>query len=207
MIISYNLPLSLCMRKEFTMLTLLIPEKKGPGNDIDVYLQPMAEEMNELWFTGIKTYDSYKKSTFAMKAILQWAIHEFLAYGHLLGCRTAGKYGCPVCNEGTMSERLIHGKKLCYTGHRDFLPSMTHPFRCQKSQFNGCEEHRKPPRRLSGSEVSRRMEVIETKFGKVSKKRKRAADEHDSTAWSKRSIFFDLPYWRVLYTNTCLKLN
>ena len=197
MIVPYILPPSLCMRKDFTMLTLLIPGKKGPGHDIDVYLQPLIEELNELWSTGIKTYDSYKKSTFTMKVILLWAIHDFPAYCHLSGCRTAGKYGCPVCSEGTESEWLINGKKLCYMGHRKFLPSMTHPFRYQKSQFNGYEEHKKPPRRLSGSEVLSRMEVFKTKFGKVSKKRKRGADGHDSTAWSKRSIFFDLPYWKV----------
>ncbi|XP_058077117.1 uncharacterized protein LOC131225557 [Magnolia sinica] len=49
MIVTYNLPPHLCMRKEFTMLTLLIPGKKGPGHDIDVYLQPLIAELLELW--------------------------------------------------------------------------------------------------------------------------------------------------------------
>jgi hypothetical protein len=91
------------MRKKLTMLTLLIPGKKGPGHDIDIYLQLLIEELNELWSTGTITYDSYSKSRFTMKAILLWAIRDFSAYGHLSSCRTARKLGCPVCGEGTNS--------------------------------------------------------------------------------------------------------
>ena len=44
------------------------------------------------------------------------------------------------------------------------------------------------------------METIHTKFGKVvGKKRKRCANENESTAWSKRSVLFDFPYWKVRY--------
>eukprot|EP00268_Persea_americana_P034903 TRINITY_DN34509_c0_g3_i2.p1 TRINITY_DN34509_c0_g3~~TRINITY_DN34509_c0_g3_i2.p1 ORF type:complete len:119 (+),score=11.80 TRINITY_DN34509_c0_g3_i2:365-721(+) len=50
MVVPYNLPPSLCMRKEFTMLTLLIPRQYGPGHDIDVYLQPLVDELNDLWW-------------------------------------------------------------------------------------------------------------------------------------------------------------
>ena len=181
------------------MLTLLIPGKKGPGHDIDIYLQPLIAELNELWSIGTITYDSYNKNRFTMKAILLWVIHDFPAYGHLSGCRTAGRYACPVCGEETDSQWLKHGKKCIYMEHRRFLPNSRHPFRSQKSQFNGKEEHRQPPRRLSGSELLSKMENIQTNFGK-SKKRKRHADELNSTPWTKRSIFFDLPYWKVRFT-------
>lgn len=73
------------------------------GHDIDVYLQPLVTELNEMWSTGVITYDSHRKNRFTMKAILLWAINDFSAYGHLSGCRTAGKFGCPVCSEGTES--------------------------------------------------------------------------------------------------------
>ena len=141
MVVPYNLPPSLCMRKEFTMLTLLIPGKKGPGHDIDIYLQPLIAELNELWSIGTITYDSYNKNRFTMKAILLWVIHDFPAYGHLSGCRTAGRYACPVCGEETDSQWLKHGKKCIYMEHRRFLPNSRHPFRSQKSQFNGKEEY------------------------------------------------------------------
>ena len=206
MVVPYNLPPSLCMRKEFTMLTLLIPGKKGPGHDIDIYLQPLIAELNELWSIGTITYDSYNKNRFTMKAILLWVIHDFPAYGHLSGCRTAGRYACPVCGEETDSQWLKHGKKCIYMEHRRFLPNSRHPFRSQKSQFNGKEEHRQPPRRLSGSELLSKMENTQTNFGK-SKKRKRHADELNSTPWTKRSIFFDLPYWKVRFTLMYLEIK
>ena len=47
-LVTYNLPPWKCMSKENLMLTLLIPGKKQPGNDIDVYLQPLIEDLNEL---------------------------------------------------------------------------------------------------------------------------------------------------------------
>lgn len=42
MLVPYNLPPSLCMTKESTMLTMLIPGPTGPGHNIGVYLQPLV---------------------------------------------------------------------------------------------------------------------------------------------------------------------
>ena len=47
-LVTYNLPPWLCMVREILMLTLLIPGPKQPGNDIDVYLEPLVEDLNEL---------------------------------------------------------------------------------------------------------------------------------------------------------------
>ena len=44
----YNTPPWLSMKPEYTMLSLLIPGPKSLGNDIDVYLQPLIEELKEL---------------------------------------------------------------------------------------------------------------------------------------------------------------
>ena len=105
-----------------------------------------------------------------------------------------------LCGEGTDSVRLKYGKKFAYMGHRKHLKDMKHTFRSQKSQFNKKEEYEKPPKCLSGSEVLRKMETIKSTFGKmVGKKRKKSADEKELTACSKRSILFELPYWKVRY--------
>ncbi len=40
------------------MLSLLIPGQKGPGNDIDVYLQLLVDELKQLWEVGVTTFDS-----------------------------------------------------------------------------------------------------------------------------------------------------
>lgn len=46
------------------MLSMIIPGPSSPGNDIDVYLQPLIEEFKELWESGIETYDVEAKKTF-----------------------------------------------------------------------------------------------------------------------------------------------
>ena len=41
----YNLPPWLCMKRKFIMMSVLIQGPKQPGNDIDVYLRPLVEEL------------------------------------------------------------------------------------------------------------------------------------------------------------------
>ena len=45
-LIPYNLPPWMCMKQTFFMLSLLIPGPTAPGNDIDIYLQPLIDELN-----------------------------------------------------------------------------------------------------------------------------------------------------------------
>ncbi|XP_073003919.1 uncharacterized protein [Typha latifolia] len=47
-LIAYNLPPWLCMKQPYIMLTLLIPGPKAHRNDIDIYLQPLVEELKQL---------------------------------------------------------------------------------------------------------------------------------------------------------------
>lgn len=199
-IVPYNLPPSMCMKREFSMLTVLIPGPKAPSKDIDVYLRPLVDELKELWYNGVPTYDSHSGTIFNMKAMLMWGIHDFPAYGSLSGCVTHAQYACPVCAEGTVAERLKSGKKYSYQGTRKFLP-IDHVFRTQKAAFNNKSEEGRPPHRLSGSEVEAKVLGIQMDIGKSKgKKRKSYGDESadNITAWYKRSILFDLPYWKVI---------
>ena len=45
----YNLPPWLCMKQKFIMMPVLIQDPKQPGNDIDVYLRPLVDELLQLW--------------------------------------------------------------------------------------------------------------------------------------------------------------
>ncbi|XP_024200594.1 uncharacterized protein LOC112203928 [Rosa chinensis] len=47
-LVTYNLPSWLCMKRKYMMLTLLISGPKQPGNDIDVYLQPLIDDLKLL---------------------------------------------------------------------------------------------------------------------------------------------------------------
>jgi len=72
------------------MLTLLIPGPQQPGNSIDVYLEPLIDDLNHLWKKGEVTYDAYSKSTFTLKAMLLWTISDLPANGNLAGCKVKG---------------------------------------------------------------------------------------------------------------------
>lgn len=99
----YNLAPSMCMKREFSILVLLISGPREPGKDIDVYLAPRIEELITLW-KGVLTYDSFKKSEFVMRSRLLWVIHDYPALGTLSRCVTHGYVSCHNCGEGTRSD-------------------------------------------------------------------------------------------------------
>ena len=66
LLIIYNLSPMLCMKRKYTILSMLISGPKQPGNDIDVYLEPLIEDLKELSEEGVDVYDSFKKEVFKM---------------------------------------------------------------------------------------------------------------------------------------------
>ncbi|XP_073105181.1 uncharacterized protein [Elaeis guineensis] len=137
-LIPYNLPPWQCMKDPYFMMTLLIPGPKCPENDIDVYLQPLIEELKELWDIGVETYDAHTRQNFNLHAAVLWTINDFPAYGNL-----------------------------------------------------------DAPKVLTGDDVLDQLRKLKkVTFGK-GQKRKRD-DFNDVYNWRKKSIFFQLPYWKDL---------
>ncbi|XP_026416083.1 uncharacterized protein LOC113311461 [Papaver somniferum] len=194
-IIPYNLPPWKCMKEPFSLMTLLIPGPHEPGKDIDVYLQPFIDELKELWEEGVEVYDaSEKKENFRMHASLLWTINDFPAYAKMSGWSTQGYLACPVCNEDAPSIKLR--SKIGYVRHRRYLPP-GHSWRDSKCH-DGTREHKGPPKELTGDELLAQMENIVfcnpgKNPSKQSKKRKRSIEERN---WTKKSIFYELPYWK-----------
>ncbi|XP_062147797.1 uncharacterized protein LOC133856763 [Alnus glutinosa] len=95
-----------------------------------------------------------------------------------------------------MFKRLKYGNKTCYMGHHRWLPR-GHIWCRIRELFDGTGEHRLAPKELSNDELLRQLDhVTGVKFGKGSgTKRKRTNDELN---WTKKSIFFELPYWSTL---------
>ncbi|CAL9001938.1 unnamed protein product [Prunus brigantina] len=104
-VVPYNLPPWMCMKQQYSIMTLLIPGPKAPGKDIDVYLRPLIDELKELW-EGVPTYDKFTDSGFKMRATVIWTINDFPAYGNLSGWSTKGYLACPVCLEDTSHTKL-----------------------------------------------------------------------------------------------------
>ncbi|XP_074356190.1 uncharacterized protein LOC141695880 [Apium graveolens] len=190
-LVTYNLPPWLCMKRKFMMLSILVPGPHEPGNNIDIYLQPMIDDLKKLWKEGEpNVYDAYNKSFFTLKAVLMWTVNDFPAYGNLSGCVNKGYKCCPVCGDDTVAKYLTHSRKMCYQGHRRYLP-LHHPYRRQKAAFNGQQEFGQPRRTLSGEEVLAEKEQIKFEFGKKMKKAKKV-----ESPWKKKSVFFELEYWK-----------
>ena len=53
-LVRYNLIPWLYMKRIFCLLSLLISGPKQPGNDIDVYLEPLINELKLTWDAGEK---------------------------------------------------------------------------------------------------------------------------------------------------------
>ena len=149
LLIIYNLSPFLCMKRKYIMLSMLISGPKQPGNDIDVYLKPLIDDLKDLWEEGVDVFDANKKEVFKMRAMLFCTINDLPAYGNLSGYSVKGHKACPICEEGTCYHQLQHGKKMVYLGHRRFLRP-GHPYRRLKKAFFGGQEYEYAPEALTG---------------------------------------------------------
>ncbi|KAK7306021.1 hypothetical protein VNO77_43935 [Canavalia gladiata] len=194
----YNRPPWECMRQTSLILSMVIPGKRMPSKNIDVFLQPLIKELNELWSEGVHTYDSSLNEVFRMRAALMWTISDFPGLSALSGWNTYTGYVCPSCNFDTIPCRLDYSKKWCFMGHRRFL-ERGHKFRLMKKHFDGTIEERGPPLLLSGSEILKQLDAVNVTIERnveSSSRTKRARVEDKVKQWKKKSILFDLPYWK-----------
>jgi hypothetical protein len=81
------------------MLALLIPRKESIRNEnIDVYLEPLLEELEILW-RGLRAIDVIKpkgSQAFVLKALRMWSLHDYLVYGLFASYRMKGSMACPL---------------------------------------------------------------------------------------------------------------
>lgn len=190
----YNLPPEMCMTSPYIFLNCVIPGPRNPKVLIDVYLQPLIDELKQLRVQGVETFDVSLKQNFNLRAALMWTINDFPAYGMLSGWMTAGKLACPYCMENTKSFTLKHGRKNSWFDcHRQFLP-MDHEFRSMKNAFRkNSVEQGYPPPILTGEQVWERVQ----NFPKVAKEQPYKFDGYGvAHNWTKQSIFWELPYWK-----------
>ena len=173
----YNLPPWLLTKKNFISLALLIPGPKSPtAENIDVYLAPIIRDLLRLWH-GVPAINMAKPEgsrRFTLRAMLIWTVNDFPAYGLLSG-------------------QLLN--KMIYLGGRRFL-APDHRFRRARAAFNNHQEWQVGPDRPTGEEVlawgTARSTLIAD--GGVENSNVDPVKLHGV---KRRSIFFDLPYWKV----------
>ncbi|KAL4570931.1 hypothetical protein LXL04_026596 [Taraxacum kok-saghyz] len=131
----YNLPAWMCLKEPYVQLSMIIPGKKSPSQNLDVFLRPLIDELKMLFADGVVTYDASRKCNFTMKAMLLWTVERF---------------GPPPTLTGDQIWEQVRHFPTVYEGK---------PYRPKNEKFHG--------------------------FGST----------HN---WVKRSIFWELPYWRTL---------
>ena len=220
LLVNYNLPPWLCFKRKYIMLAMLIQGPRQPGNDIDVFLEPIIDDFERLWNEGTRTWDAYAQENFNLHAMLFCTINDYPALGNLSGQTVKGKWACSECMEETRSKWLKHSHKTVYMGHRRFLPRY-HPYRNMRKNFSGHRDTAGPPTELTGTEVHNLVMGITNEFGKKRKVGKRKekstskekTEEHvekqktkERSMWKKKSIFWRLPYWKDLEVRHCIDL-
>ncbi|XP_013729011.2 uncharacterized protein LOC106432716 [Brassica napus] len=162
----------------------------------------------------MEVYDSFSKETFNLRAMLMWTISDYPGLGTLAGCKVKGKQACNVCGKDTPFRWLKFSRKHVYMCNRRRLRP-GHPYRCRQSWFDNTLEEGTVPRIQSGAEIFEQLKDFRNDFGRPldkKGKRKRSGlvdgeelseeecdEESDRWRWKKRSIFFDLPYWKDLH--------
>ena len=189
------------MKQAQIMMSTLIPGRKAPGKDFDVYLRPLIDELKELWENGVRTYDAVEKKHFTLRAAVLWTIHDFPAYGTLSGYSTKGYKACPVCMAETASFRLR--SKISYMGHRRYL-CPDHAWRSELN-FDGSVETRRPPKLMSGDELLLELNKLwvpmpgkDAAVREDDKKQQLEVGYTNDSNWGRKSIFWELEYWSKL---------
>jgi len=58
----------------------MISETRQLGNDMDVYLRPLIEDLKFMWDVGVEVFNEFAQETFKMHTMLFCTINDFLAY-------------------------------------------------------------------------------------------------------------------------------
>ncbi|XP_020878682.1 uncharacterized protein LOC110227712 isoform X2 [Arabidopsis lyrata subsp. lyrata] len=165
---------------------------------------PLIYELQQLWYTGVSTFDYSQQQNFTMRAVLMWTISDFPAYGMLSGWTTHGRLSCPYCMHQTDAFQLKHGRKTSWFDcHRRFLP-VSHPYRKNKKLFTRNKVIRAPPPvYFSGEYLAEQLDYWGAQeTAKCGGNWHIPANMPDGYLvdhnWHKKSIFWQLPYWKDL---------
>jgi len=126
---------------------------------IGIYLQPLNDELKQLWYGGADTYDMSTQHNVKLCAQVIWTISDFPAYGMVSWWMTEAKLACPYCMENDKAFTLKHGRNQSWFNcHHQFLPA-DHEFRRMKNAFKKNKmEYDSPPPILLGEKIWERVQ-------------------------------------------------
>jgi hypothetical protein len=172
------------------MMPVLIPGPTQLGNDIDVYLRLLVEELLLLWSKpGVRVWDEYKQEYFNLRALLFVTINDWPALSNLSGQTNKGYNACMHYFGDLEGVYLKKCQKVMYLGYRRFLPR-NHQVRKKGKHFKGQAEHRSKPDNRTGEDVFEMVKDVKVVFekGQGSEPVPKDASGH-APMWKKKSIF------------------
>nr|CAD40286.2 OSJNBb0062H02.9 [Oryza sativa Japonica Group]CAH66338.1 OSIGBa0097I24.6 [Oryza sativa] len=142
----YNLPPWLCMKRKYIMMPIIIQGPKQPGNDIDVFLRPLVEDLKLLWKKeGVPVWDEDKQEEFNLRALLFVTINDWPALSNLSGQSNKGYKAYTHCMDETETNN---------------------PVRKKGKHFEHTADHRTKPKHRSGKTVFATVKGLKVVFGK-----------------------------------------
>jgi len=81
----------MCMTTTYMFLSYIIPGPTNPKNMIDVYLQPLIDELKILWDVGVDTFDVSCGETFRLHA--SWC-EQLMIFPHMVCYPVGVLMGC-----------------------------------------------------------------------------------------------------------------
>ena len=166
------------MKRKYIHMSMLIEGPKQPGNDINLYLGLLKEELD----------DAAKKEYFPMRAALLTTVHDYLGYGYLVGQVVHGFSGYVRCMDDTTYRQLdrdLRSSKTVFMGHQRRLRD-DDPWRKCKDLFDGETEPRGRPRTRSGEKID---ELLKNWKDCPLLGKKQKAPEPLLKVWKTRSVF------------------
>ena len=77
------------------MMPVLIQGPRQPGNDIDVYLRPLVEELLQLWHEeGVPVWDEHERKKFNLRGLLFVTINDWPAFSNISVQSNKGYNAC-----------------------------------------------------------------------------------------------------------------
>jgi hypothetical protein len=196
-VVPYNLPPWESMEESNFMMPLLILGPASPGKDFDLFLEPLVEDLLELW-SDVCAYDGLSAKMFNLCATVLWCIHDYPALSTLSGRTPKGYFACIHYDKHPLSYNLR--SKIGYFGHYHFLLN-GHRF-WSDNEFVGIHESNDPPGEFSIEELLAELEKVkDVRPGKPqsSGKSKRSNSEGGKVKiWSRMVSLWKLPYWHKL---------
>ena len=145
-------------------------------------------------------------SSFNLRVVLMWTLHDFPAYGFISGLTTKGFKACPICGPCTISRRSRILRKNVYCNcHRRYLPE-DHYFCGAVATFDNEATHELDEEPMSSNQTIRRGYESEAYIdgGGLEKDNKFPGKVHGV---KRASALYQLPYWKVGDQNSTLSYS